>query len=79
MKDNSENLKESGFDGQMKSVAKKGNFDFSNVKDRDILKLVETIFNKSYKWYDIGVIEYLELKFGITFNEDTSGVTDENS
>ena len=50
-------------------VYKKGTFDFSNVKDRDVLKLVETIFNTSFRCYSDKVIDDLKSKFDVKFNQ----------
>lgn len=46
-----------------------GTFDFSNVKDRDILKLVETIFNISFRYYSENVIDTMKSKFDAKFNQ----------
>ena len=48
---------------------KEGSFDFSDVQDRDILKLVETIFNISFQCYSEEVVNILELKFDVKFNQ----------
>ena len=49
-------------------IYEEGSFDFSNVKDRDILKLLETIFNSSFRYYSEKVIDNLESKFDVEFN-----------